>query len=141
MQLIPYIIFKGNCETALKFYEKALGGQIGQISRYSDAPPESSMGMDGQKIMHAHFNVDGNMLFMASDGPSDANDSGMVSLSLNFTDSGSIAAAFAALSDGATVTMPLQDTFWGATFGMLKDQYGVKWMVNYDKPGQKPGQS
>lgn len=133
MQLNPYIIFNGNCEEALKFYEKALGGEIGQISRYADAP-DNQMGMDPQKIMHTHFNVNGNMLFMASDGPSDSNDSGMVSLSLNFTDAGSIQGVFAALSDGGTVTMPLQDTFWGATFGMLKDQFGIKWMFNYDKP-------
>jgi len=132
MQITPYIIFKGNCEAALKFYEKALGGQIGQISRFSDAP-DNQMGMDPQQIMHAHLNVNGNLLFMASDGPTDASDSGMVSLSLNFTDPGSIQAAFAALSDGGTVTMPLQDTFWGATFGMLQDQYGIRWMFNYDK--------
>lgn len=134
MQLIPYIIFKGNCEDALKFYEKAFDGQTGQLMRYADAPPQNQMGMDPQKIMHTQFLKDGNVLFMASDGPIDANDSGMVSLSLNFKDSGSIQSAFASLSDGATITMPLQDTFWGATFGMLQDQYGVKWMFNLDKP-------
>jgi PhnB protein len=140
MQLIPYIIFNGNCEEALNFYVKALNGEIGQISRYADAP-DNQMGMDPQKIMHSHFQVSGNVLFMASDGPTNSSDSGMVSLSLNFTDSGSIKAAFAAFSDGGTVTMPLQDTFWGATFGMLQDQFGIKWMFNYDKPGEKPGQS
>ena len=133
MQLNPYIIFKGNCEEALKFYGKALGGETGQLMRYADAP-ENPGGMAPDKIMHTHFNVDGNLLFMASDGPIDANDSGIVSLSLNFKDAGSIKSAFASLSEGGTVTMPLQDTFWGATFGMLKDKYGIKWMLNYDKP-------
>src|SRR5690349_18484164 len=106
MQLIPYIIFNGNCEAALKFYEKALGGATGQISRYGDAPGNNAMGMAADKIMHAHFMVDGQMLFMASDGPSGATDSGMVSLSLNFTDAGSIQSTFAKLSDGGQVTMP-----------------------------------
>lgn len=133
MQIIPYIIFKGNCEEALKFYGNALGGETGHISRYSDAP-DNQMGMEPDKVMHTQFNKDGNTLFMASDGPVDASNSGIVSLSLNFNDAGSIQGVFAALSDGGTVTMPLQDTFWGATFGMLQDQYGVKWMLNYDKP-------
>ena len=31
---------------------------------------------------------------------------------------------------GGTVTMPLQDMFWGARFGMLKDTFGVQWMFN-----------
>lgn len=137
MQLIPYLIFPaGNCEEALGFYEKALGGKIGQISRYGDMPGENKMGMAPDKIMHTQFMTDGNVLFMASDGPSDAKDSGNVSLSLNFTDTGSIQNAFAAMSDGGTVTMPLQDTFWGATFGMLQDKYGIRWMFNYDKPKQ-----
>jgi PhnB protein len=135
MQLIPYIIFNGNCEQALKFYENALGGTTGQINRYSDMPPGTpSMGMSGDKIMHTDFKVDGNVLFLASDGPSQDKDSGMVSLSLNFTDAGSIQSTFSKMSDGGNVTMPLQDTFWGATFGMLVDQFGVKWMFNYDKP-------
>lgn len=135
MQITPYIIFKGNCEEALKFYGKALGGETGHISRYADAP-DNQMGMEPDKVMHTQFNKDGNTLFMASDGPVDADNSGIVSLSLNFTDSGSIQAAFAAMSDGGTVSMPLQDTFWGATFGMLQDRYGVRWMFNYDKPKQ-----
>ena len=41
---------------------------------------------------------------------------------------------FAKLSDGGNVTMPLQDTFWGAYFGMWTDRFGVNWMVNYDDP-------
>ena len=134
MQLIPYIIFKGNCEEALNFYTKALGGAIGQISRYGDIPGGDTHGQDPKWIMHTHFTVDGTILFMASDGPNDATDSGMVSLSLNFTDAGSIQNVFSKLNDGGTVTMPLQDTFWGATFGMLKDKYGIKWMLNFDKP-------
>jgi PhnB protein len=36
------------------------------------------------------------------------------------------------LADGGKTEMPLGDTFWGAYFGMLKDKFGVNWMVNYD---------
>ena len=32
------------------------------------------------------------------------------------------------------ITMPLQDTFWGAYFGMWTDRFRVNWMVNYDDP-------
>jgi PhnB protein len=38
------------------------------------------------------------------------------------------------LSEGGNVTMPLQDTFWGAYFGMWTDKFGINWMVNYDDP-------
>ena len=38
---------------------------------------------------------------------------------------------FDALAHGGAITMPLQPMFWGATFGSLKDKFGVQWMVNY----------
>lgn len=41
---------------------------------------------------------------------------------------------FDGLSDGAeAITMPLQQTFWAPLFGMLRDKFGVNWMVSYDK--------
>jgi PhnB protein len=41
---------------------------------------------------------------------------------------------FAALSEGGAVGMPLQETFWAQRFGMLKDRFGISWMVNCEKP-------
>jgi PhnB protein len=38
---------------------------------------------------------------------------------------------FSGLSAGGKVTMPLQDTFWGAHFGMLTDRFGIQWMVSH----------
>jgi PhnB protein len=38
------------------------------------------------------------------------------------------------MSEGGAVTMPLQDQFWGAHFGMVKDQFGVHWMFDYEYP-------
>ena len=37
---------------------------------------------------------------------------------------------FAALSENASITMPVQETFWALRFGMLTDQYGIHWMLN-----------
>lgn len=55
-----------------------------------------------------------------------------VSLSLNFTDLETIEKTFKALAEGGHITMPIQDTFWGARFGMTKDKFGVHWMFNHD---------
>src|SRR5436305_28259 len=134
MQVIPYLIFNGNCQEALEFYTEVLGGNVSGISRYKDAPGENRMGMAGDKIMHSHINIDGNVLLMASDGPGGGQGTGMAHLSLNFKDPDSIKAAYTAMQEGGRVNMPLQDTFWGATFGMVTDKYGVNWMFNYDKP-------
>ena len=37
---------------------------------------------------------------------------------------------FNGLADGGTVEMPLQEMFWGAYFGSLRDRFGVQWMLN-----------
>ena len=41
---------------------------------------------------------------------------------------------FGGFSEDGKVTMPLQDQFWGARFGMLVDKFGVHWMFNCDLP-------
>ena len=90
------------------------------------------------KIMHALFEA-GALKFMVSDCPPNVSVSSgdQVSLSLNFTDLDLIEKTFANLSEGGTVTMPMQDTFWGARFGMTKDKFGVHWMFNYDYPKEE----
>jgi len=41
---------------------------------------------------------------------------------------------FKAFGDGGKVIMEIQDTFWGARFGMLKDKFGIGWMFNCELP-------
>jgi PhnB protein len=41
---------------------------------------------------------------------------------------------FAAIGENGKVTMPLNDAFWGARFGMLKDRFGINWMFSFEKP-------
>ncbi len=136
MEIMPYIMFNGTCEEALNFYVKALGGEIVNLMRFEGTPAES-MSDDKQKVMHSMFAVNGNMLFMASDGGR-TNDGGMVHLSLNFTNAADIERTYMTLGEGGQQTMPLSDTFWGARFGMLTDRFGVNWMFNWDKAGEKP---
>ena len=37
---------------------------------------------------------------------------------------------FGALSEGGSVKMPIQKTFWAERFGMLVDRFGTPWMIN-----------
>ena len=39
---------------------------------------------------------------------------------------------FAKMSEGHVVIIEMQDMFWGAMFGMLKDKFGIRWMFNYE---------
>jgi PhnB protein len=135
--IIPYVHFDGNCSEALQFYEKAMEGKIIMQATYGDAPME--MPKEGKnKIMHARFEA-GSLTLLASDmPPGHAIKLGNnTSLSMNFTQVDQMEKVFNALSEGATIRMPLQDTFWGARFGMMTDKYGVNWMFNHDYPKQE----
>lgn len=137
MQLTPYIIFNGECEEALNFYARALGGVIRDMTRYENAP-EGMTDVSKQKIMHARFAADGNLLFMASDDGKGGGktDAGSIQLSLNFDNRARMENIFASMSEGGKVSMPLQDTFWGARFGMLQDRFGINWMFNCESKRQ-----
>ena len=130
--IIPYLNFNGNAAEAMAFYGKALDGAILFQQTFGESPIESSADMK-DKIMHATFKA-GELTLMVSDCPPNKSVTAgtNVSLSLNFNDEASIEKTFAAMSEGSTITMPLQETFWGAKFGMLTDKFGFHWLFNHD---------
>ena len=130
--IIPYLTFNGNASEALEFYCKALNGEVVFKQTFGESPIESSESQK-DKIIHATFKA-GDLNFMVSDGmPDQPVTSGTnLSLSLNFNDLDEINKTFSSLSEGGKVTMELQDTYWGAKFGMLTDKYGFNWMFNHD---------
>lgn len=130
--IIPYLTFNGNAAEALAFYAKAFDGAILFQQSFGDSPMETAEDWK-DKVMHASFQA-GELTFMVSDIMKGQNviPGSNTSLSMNFKDVASIDKVFAALSDGANITMPLQDTFWGARFGMLVDKFGINWMFNHD---------
>lgn len=133
LQPIPYVIFNGNCLEAVHFYEKALGARLEKVVRFADmdcsapAAPEH-----GQRIAHARLALDGGGMLFAGDCPASMPYDGIrgVSLSLGYGTAELAQKVFAALSDGGQVTMPMQDTMWAKAAGMVKDRYGVDWIIN-----------
>jgi PhnB protein len=132
-QLVPYLTFGGNCREAMTFYQQCLGGEL-QLHPFAEAPMVEQMPAElRQGIMHASLTTD-SLVLMASDSnqlqpitPGDA-----ITLSLNCNSREEIQERFSRLSAGGRVTMPLEDTFWNATFGMFTDKFGLPWMLNFD---------
>jgi len=130
MQLITYVNFEGNCEEALNFYKEMLGGEILQISHMGDGQMEVPEHVKG-KVMHARLKVGENVLYMSDTfDPSSIVQGNNISLSLQPDTIAETEDLFGKLSAGGTVKMPLQDTFWGARFGMFIDKFGIHWMLN-----------
>lgn len=132
MQVQTYLLFQGRCEEALNFYRDAIGATIQALMRYSESPeppPPECTPARPDMVMHASLQV-GETLIMASDDPSPGTRPfAGFSLTLNCTDAAEARKHFDALSAQGEVTMPLGPTFFSPSFGMLKDRFGVPWMV------------
>lgn len=130
MQLITYVTFAGNCEEALNFYKDVLNAEVLQISYMGDGQYEVPEHVKG-KVMHARLRIGENVLYMSDTfDPASVKQGNNVSLSLEIEDTAKLDALFTKLSAGGTVKMPVEDTFWGARFGMFIDKFGIHWMMN-----------
>jgi len=131
MELKPYIFFYGRCEEALKFYKSVRGGTY-ERQRIEGSPMEGQVSPDFvNKVMHASFTAPG-VAFFASDGPKAKRidpEEGNISLALALPDRATGDRVFAALSEGGSVTSPLQDAFWGGRFGSIQDRFGNEWLI------------
>ena len=134
-----YLILDGNCAEAMKFYQKSLGAEL-LMTRFGEMPGGCPEGMEAGKdrIMHARLTKGAKVVLMASDTmPGHPFQQGNnFSIALDCESAQEVDKYFAALAEKGKVTMPVQETFWAARFGMLTDQFGINWMFNLDKPKQ-----
>lgn len=133
MLVQPYLSFEGRTEEAIEFYKRAVGAKVTMLMRFSETPDQPPPGMippgSEQKIMHSAMTI-GDSVVMATDGYcSGKSKFEGISLTLDVKDDAEAKRLFENLADGGEVTMPLNKTFFASSFGMVKDRFGVPWMV------------
>ncbi|MBD9481771.1 VOC family protein [Pseudomonas sp. PDM14] len=132
MKIHAYLIFDGNCAEAFTFYAQCLGGAASIMPVSENAECAGMFPADQHhRTLHACLTL-GDQLLMGSDTLGDQPYDGIKGCHVSIQ-VGSIAEAervFAALSAGGEVQMALEKTFWAVRFGMLKDRFGVPWMIN-----------
>ncbi len=146
MSFTPYLNFDGNCAEAFAFYARTFGGTIvyqgtfGEMPPMPDMPPLSEEAK--KRIMHAQLQIKSGLL-MGSDalpGNDEACGGGYqppqgMWVSVQAEDVAQGQKFFDALAQGGEVVMPYAETFWSKGFGMVKDRFGIPWMVNI--PGEE----
>mgnify|MGYP003579970683 CR=1 FL=1 len=136
MRVNPYLLFNGRCQEAFTFYAECLGGKIEAMLPHAGTPAEGHVPPEWrEKIMHARLSL-GEDVIMGSDAPPGHFEQPKgFSVTIQLTDPAEADRIFRRLSDGATWTMPIQQTFWATLFGMLVDRFGTPWMVNCQPAG------
>lgn len=133
-QINAYVGFNGKCAEAMNFYKDCLGGEL-MLQTIGDSPMASQFPENMKdKILHSSL-TKGALLLMATDctTPEGYISGNNVALSLSCSSEEEINSFFAKLCRDGKVMDSLKEAFWGATFGVLKDKFGITWMLNYDK--------
>ena len=138
MSLSTYLTFDGNCREAFEFYRSVFGGEFTSFQTFADAPPDMPVPeAEKDRVMHVSLPI-GSSVLMGSDRASGFGPPLVVGNNFSITLEGKSKAhcdeVFAALSLGGSVLMPLQETFWGAYYGLWTDRFGINWMANYTLP-------
>ena len=130
MNVEPYLFFEGRTEEALEFYKQKLGAKVDAVIRYRENPePKYNPPNSDDKVMHALFRI-GETKVMASDGNCAGKPSFQgFALTINAANPAEAKQRFDALAEGGQVQMPLNETFFAKSFGMVADRFGMSWMV------------
>lgn len=132
-RLNPYLNFDGDARQAMEFYQSVFGGEL-KVNTFGEfGAPE---GMDPNKIMHAMLETNGGYTLMASDMPPGMpyNPTGNIQVSISGEDAVALRGYWKNLSEGGTVTMPMEKQAWGDEFGMCTDRFGIAWMIDIIPP-------
>jgi PhnB protein len=121
--LTPHLVIRGGrAVEAIDFYVRAFGATE-QIRMPAD---------DGKRLMHAHLVVNGASLMLNDDFPEycggvETSDPAGVTMHLQVEDADQWFER--AVAAGATVSMPLDNMFWGDRYGQLRDPFGHSWSI------------
>lgn len=137
--LNPYLNFRGDARAALEFYRDVFGGDL-VASTFTDLGMDVGPAESGW-IMHGQLTTSSGFTLMCSDVPTampwrQGENSFSVSLSGDARDE--LTGYWDRLAEGADVQEPLSTAPWGDTFGMLRDRFGVAWLVNIAGDGAAP---
>ncbi|HEY0896631.1 MAG TPA: VOC family protein [Sphingobacteriaceae bacterium] len=134
-----YLNFPNNTEEAFNFYRSVFGGDFSApVARFGDIPPQEGTPplaeSDKDLVMHVALPILGGHVLMGTDAPESmgfkVNPGNNVYINLEPDTREETRRLFNALSEGGTISMDLQDMFWGAYYGSCTDRFGIQWMFN-----------
>jgi len=139
-RVCTYLNFPGNTEEAFTFYKSVFKTEFGGngIQRFGDLPADANHPpvADAVKkmVLHIELPITGKHILMGTDAPKEMGftltQGNNMHISVEPETREEAKRIFDELSAGGTITMPLQDMFWGAYFGSFTDKYGINWMIN-----------
>lgn len=128
-KLTPFLMFDGKAEEAMRFYIALFRDSgIDSLDVYGPGEP----GPEGT-VKLARFTVAGQELVCIDSPAKHAfTFTPSISLFVECESKAELESAFARLSDGGGVLMPLDNYGFSTRFGWVNDRYGVSWQLNLE---------
>ena len=131
VSVTTHLNFRDDARAALEFYQSVFGGDL-TIMTYGDMgaveePSQAKQVMWGQVAADNGFRV---MAYDVQPSRSYSPGENPFYLALRGDTTEEITALWEKLSDGATVLVPLEQAQWAPLYGMLKDRFGITWVVD-----------
>ena len=131
MKIDFHINYCGNCEEAFRFYQSIFGGELHLLSyKHSNSKRDLPEGW-GDKIVHGSITIHNLNIAGADVFPEEYIRPQGFHLLLQIESKEECRRLFDALSQQGSTTMPLQETFWSQLYGIVVDQYGISWEINF----------
>ncbi|MHA6251735.1 VOC family protein [Oceanobacillus sp. CAU 1775] len=128
-------MFNRECEKAFNLYQKAFNGEIITIQKYSEMPANPDFPVaetDKDLVLHAEWRISESSTILGADMKRQTSDSGKVAISIELNSQEQAKNAWTMLSDGGSIQMDLQPTFFAKLHGSLKDKFGVTWIFTIE---------
>ncbi|MFD2762976.1 VOC family protein [Micromonospora eburnea] len=134
IRLNPYLSFQDTARAAMEHYQQVFGGTL-TLSTFGEfGNPDPAL---ADLVMHSQLETDRGFTLMASDTPPEMappTAGNNIAVSLSGDDADVLRGYWDKLSDGGTVSVPLEKQMWGDEFGMCVDRFGIGWLVNISQP-------
>lgn len=130
-----HLNFRGDARAALEFYQSVFGGHLVVVT-YGDAGNVQNTA-EADQVMWGQVAAESGFAIMAYDVPSSlAWNAGEIPffVSLRGQTGDEISDYWAKLAAGSTVIQPLGPAGWAPLYGMLRDRFGITWVVDVEVP-------
>ncbi|MFB0917523.1 MAG: VOC family protein [Clostridiaceae bacterium] len=134
--LQAYLYFDGKAEEALEYYASVFGLTEKTIIRYDEIPrgiPGIEEGTKG--LIHGTLCFGEDYLLLSDEYGEKQIDGNRNFLSWTSETISDLKIVWDKFIDSeATIIKPLEKTFWAPAHGILKDRFGVNWMLQVEHP-------
>lgn len=127
IEVATHLTFQGDADAAVRLYATVFSEfQVLETEEYggSDGMPAGALKLAKAKL--------GDHALVLFDSPikHEWDFTPAVSLLVSFSNAADLQVAFALLSEGGEVFMPLDDYGFSKSFGWIADRFGVSWQLN-----------